>query len=268
MRSRLAPPGDRILRPAMTPRPTGRILLISGLLLGLAGLALVDVTAATPATLPTASTSASRPAATTPATRSQTLAPSWALSRDLDLTAAALTGRAGRQVRDHTFRTTASHALRATTATTATASSTCDSCTAHATTLHVLYLRMARHVAVDNVASAWSSCRGCQATALSVQVVLLGAHQVKLTAGNRAVALHRSCPGCHTASAAFQVVVRDVSAPLSRARLDWLRRWSREQASALRSGTIGADALRRLVGIVHDGASGIVVRRKVNLDIP
>ena len=140
MRSRLAPPGNRTLRAAMRPRPIGRILLTSTLLFGLAGLAVVDVTAATPATRPTAGTPASRSAPTTETARSVTPA-SWGLRRDLDLTAAALAGRAARQVRDHAFRTTASRALRAGTATTATASSTCSSCTAQATTLHVLTCR-------------------------------------------------------------------------------------------------------------------------------
>jgi hypothetical protein len=264
MRSRLAPPGNRTLRAAMRPRPIGRILLTSTLLLGLAGLAVVDVTAATPATRPTAGRPASRSAPTTEAARSVTPA-SWGLRRDLDLTAAALAGRAARQVRDHAFRTTASRALRAGTATTATASSTCRSCTAQATTLHVLYLPRARQVAVDNVASAWSRCRGCQATALSVQVVLAGAPQVKLTARNRALALHGSCARCHTASAAFQVVVSDVSDPQSPAGLERLRRWFREQAATLRSRAPGPAALRRLVGIVQDGAPGVVVRRTVSL---
>lgn len=264
MRSRLAPPGIRALRATMRPRPIGRILLTSTLLLGLAGLAVVDVTAATPATRHTAATPASRSARTTPAARSLTPV-AWGLRRDLDLTAAALAGRAARLVRDHAFRTTASRALRARTATTATASSTCDSCSAQATTLHVLYLHRARQVAVDNVASAWSRCRGCQATALSVQVVLLEADRVRLTARNRALALHRSCARCQTASAAFQVVVSGVSDPPSPAGLERLRRWFREQTAALRSRAPGAAALRRLVGIVQDGAAGVVVRRTVSL---
>ena len=264
MKSRLARPGDRTLRPAMTPRPTGRILLASALLLGVAGVALVDVTTAAPATRPTASKAAGRP--TTAATRSLTPAPSSSL-RDLGLTATALTGRHAHHVRDHVFRATATQALRARTATTATASSTCRSCTADAATLQVLFVRRAPHVAVDNVATAWSRCHHCQATALSVQVVLVGTPHPEVAAGNRALALHRSCARCHTASAAFQVVVSDVPAPLSPAALTELRRWFREQAASLRSGGTGTGALRQLVAIVRGGAPGLVVRRTVSRDI-
>ncbi|HEU5046167.1 MAG TPA: hypothetical protein VFT75_18750 [Nocardioidaceae bacterium] len=265
MRSRLARPGDRTLRAAVTPRPIGRMLLAAALLLGVVGVVLVDVTTTAPATRPTASTAAGRPA-TPPAAPSSTPAPPSGL-RDLGLTATALTGRHAHQVRDHVFRATTARGLQARTATTATASSTCRGCTADSAALQVLFLRRAPQVSVDNVATAWSRCHHCQATALSVQVVLTGTPHPQVATSNQALAPHRSCTRCRTASAAFQVVVSGVPAPLSPAALSQLRQWFREQAASLGSEGTGSRALRQLVAIVRDGAPGLVVRRTVSRNI-
>ena len=170
----MVPPGDRTLRGAMRPRPIGRILITSGLLLGLAGLGVVDVTAATPATRPTAGAPASRsrhahtdgPVPHTgpllgPGSRPRphrdgargARRASGARPRVPDHGLAGAAGQDG-----HDGHRLVDLRLRH----------------AQASTLQVSYLPRARHVSVDNVASAWSRCRGCQATALSVQVILLG----------------------------------------------------------------------------------------------
>jgi hypothetical protein len=88
----------------------------------------------------------------------------------------------------------------------ATSSSTCDGCSAAAITMQVIYARTARSVTVDNVAAAWSSCQSCTGMALSLQVVI-AAHAGIVTANNRSLALNVACMQCATAAAAVQIVI-------------------------------------------------------------
>jgi hypothetical protein len=104
----------------------------------------------------------------------------------------------------------------------ATASVICDGCQADAVTMQVLSARAVRTIRVDNVAAAWSSCTGCRGVALSLQVVIArSANQV--VANNRSLALNAGCTGCTTVSAAVQLVlISPDNGTLSRHAIDAL----------------------------------------------
>jgi hypothetical protein len=88
----------------------------------------------------------------------------------------------------------------------ATSSATCDGCQATAVTMQVIYTRHVHAMTVDNVAAAWSSCTACSGSALSLQVVI--ARKAGLVrANNRSLALNVACVQCSTAAAAVQIVV-------------------------------------------------------------
>jgi hypothetical protein len=70
----------------------------------------------------------------------------------------------------------------------------------------VVYISKARKGTADNLATAWSSCRDCRASSVSVQVVVVRP-STKLTTRNRALAVNASCAGCTTAAVAVQLVV-------------------------------------------------------------
>lgn len=109
----------------------------------------------------------------------------------------------------------------------ATSSITCDGCTATSVTAQLVYVRHARALTADNVATAWSaSCSGCRGWALSLQVVIARAGKT-VTAANRSLAANVTCVGCSTSAIAVQIIV---VAPNAR-RLSWA---ARAQLDALR----------------------------------
>jgi hypothetical protein len=89
----------------------------------------------------------------------------------------------------------------------AASATTCNSCSGRAIALQVIYLDKARTATTDNTATAWSSCRGCRASSVSVQVVVMRA-STHLAARNRALAVNASCKRCAvTRAIAVQRVV-------------------------------------------------------------
>jgi hypothetical protein len=89
---------------------------------------------------------------------------------------------------------------------TATASASCTGCEGRARTVQVVYAD-GPQVAADNVAVAWSSCVDCGASAVAVQVVLLGRRTSDVAVANRALALNAACEGCATSALAVQFVI-------------------------------------------------------------
>ncbi|HLN79245.1 MAG TPA: hypothetical protein VK204_19535 [Nocardioidaceae bacterium] len=173
--------------------------------------------------------------------------PSWQVRRNVDLTGSALAGRGDLHAVDAAYRAVRVPYRRVKADTTANASATCDGCSADATALQILYLDGESGSTVDNVAAAWSRCRGCRATALSVQVVVVRGRP-SIQANNRALAVNAACRHCHTASAAFQVVVAGERGPrFTSADRRKLRRWVAEQAMILRVDDSGP-ASRRAAG--------------------
>lgn len=90
---------------------------------------------------------------------------------------------------------------------TATSSATCDGCASIASTVQVLYGR--QRASVDNVAVAWAtSCSGCEARSVAVQVaVLSGRGRTDVAATNQALAVNAACDTCSTDAVAVQYVV-------------------------------------------------------------
>ena len=89
----------------------------------------------------------------------------------------------------------------------------------------------------DNVASAWTQdCWDCAATALAVQVVVVGS-RTRARPTNRALAAGEACATCLTASAAFQIVIQvEEFGRLPDALLAELRAWFDAEAAGLRTG--------------------------------
>lgn len=124
----------------------------------------------------------------------------------LSLVSSAQPSEADPVVADQAYRARLAVGLDVAVNAVATASATCRGCQAVARTVQVVDARWARHLRADNVATAWSRCRGCGGHVLSVQVVLTR-EAVDLTLNNRALGMNVSCTRCDTTAAAYQVVV-------------------------------------------------------------
>lgn len=206
-------------------------------------------------------------------------APSWQQRRNVDVTASANSGPGANRVDDAALRVARVTYRRVKADATAHATSTCDGCTADARTLHVVYLDRVTAGTVDNVATAWSRCAGCRATALSVQVVVVRGWS-SVRANNRALAVNGDCADCSTASAAFQVVVTSEERPrFSRPEMRQLRRWTVQQATALREGAALRGSTRRsarpggvqvgeLTRLVNRGLGTTTLQRRAELRSP
>ncbi len=163
----------------------------------------------------------------------------WSSRRDLDLTAAALTGPADSHPSDTAYQAVRVDGFRGYKAdATGEASADCDGCTADAVTVQIVDVRGPRHGTVDNVANASASCTGCGATALSVQVVVLR-RGGSVEANNRALSVNAGCDHCGTASAAFQLVVSGDRARMSATDRRALMSWARQEARTLRQQAYG-----------------------------
>jgi hypothetical protein len=112
--------------------------------------------------------------------------------------------------------------------------------------LQVLYVPGPASARFDNVASAWTQdCWDCTATALAVQVVVIGPG-TRARPGNRALAVDDACATCLTATAAFQVVVQvDAVGRLPDPALAEVVAWSEQQARALQSSVLAPTSQRR-----------------------
>ena len=125
---------------------------------------------------------------------------------DVESTSTAIPLQPGSTAQDEStrFRRVNARTVRADSV--ATASSSCDGCTASAVTLQMIYARNVRTLTGDNVATAWSTCTNCGATALSVQVVIARQAQT-INAANKSLALNVVCVECETKAAAIQIVI-------------------------------------------------------------
>jgi len=198
----------------------------------------------------------------------------WMLPRNPDLTATAIPGPESPHVVSKAMRVARVGVLPFKADATASGSATCDGCTADASALQIVYVPRGSRGTVDNVATAWSRCADCRATALSVQVVVVqGPPEIR--ANNRALSVNATCEGCHSASAAFQVVVAGaddlrMSTPDRRE----LEAWVAEQAARLRDTSsqpparrVRPDrrALQDLERLVNDSLGTRTVQRRGQL---
>jgi len=122
----------------------------------------------------------------------------------------------------------------------------CHGCRGASAVLQVLHVPGPASARFDNVASAWTQdCWDCTATALAVQVVVLGPG-TRARPGNRSLSVDSACATCLTATAAFQVVVQvDAVGRLPDAVLAEVTAWFDEQAGALRSSVLAPTSQRR-----------------------
>lgn len=129
--------------------------------------------------------------------------------------------------------------------TAAVASAVCDGCHGHSVALHTVFLANPRTAVARNVATAWSSCSTCEASALSVQIVVLR-RSFAVKAVNRALASNVACESCRTSAAAYQLVLlSDTGGPLSQKQREELLAWVKERASELRAGGMEGSARAR-----------------------
>ena len=136
--------------------------------------------------------------------------------------------------------------------------------------------------AADNVVSAWATCSGCSASAVSVQVVVTSSrHPVKVN--NRAIAVNSSCSSCSTSATALQFVVsggsgRQLSSTAWELvaqveeeladRLDAVARSSGEgPAAAVAARTVSDDLAARLERIIVADLDGSKVERNVEVSV-
>jgi hypothetical protein len=112
--------------------------------------------------------------------------------------------------------------------------------------LQVLYVPGPAAARFDNVASAWTQdCWDCSATALAVQVVVVGAG-TRARPTNRSLAVGHGCATCRTATAAFQVVVQvDVVDRLAAPALAEVEAWFAAEAALLEAAVLAPAARRR-----------------------
>lgn len=122
----------------------------------------------------------------------------------------------------------------------------CHGCRGASSVLQVLSVPGPASARFDNVASAWTQdCWDCTATALAVQVVVIGPG-TRARPGNRSLSVDSACATCHTATAAFQVVVQvDDVARLPDAALAEVTAWFDQQAVLLRSSVLAPTSQRR-----------------------
>lgn len=212
--------------------------------------------------------------------------PAWQTRRSVDLTASAIAGPRAAHATDAAYQALRVPVRRVKADATAYASVTCDRCSADARALQILYLDGESGSTVDNVATAWSRCVGCRATALAVQVVVVRGHP-RIKANNRALALNTGCRRCHTAAAAFQVVVASERGPrFSSSDRRELRSWVTEQGEVLRTeassrkdgssrrlapGAVArarAAQLRELTQLVNDALGTTTLQRRAQLKAP
>ena len=123
---------------------------------------------------------------------------------------------------------------------------TCDGCRGQSAVLQVVYVTRPASARFDNVASAWTQdCWDCRATALSVQLVVIGPG-TRARPTNRALSAGDACATCGTATAAFQVVAQvDTVGPLPDAALAEVTAWFEAQAAALEAAVVAPPAPRR-----------------------
>ncbi|MFP5283409.1 MAG: hypothetical protein ACLGIF_08170 [Actinomycetes bacterium] len=163
----------------------------------------------------------------------------------------------------------------------ATSSAVCDGCTGRAGTVQVVYLRRARTVKADNVATAWSQgCTNCGASAVSIQVVMAPQASV-LVPNNRSLALNAACATCTTTAAAYQVVVADNGGQLSEAArqelealvadlrqdLGGVQRAAKTRASASRERSAAESGLRRVEAVVSRDLDTAVLGSRASIDL-
>lgn len=128
----------------------------------------------------------------------------------------------------------------------ATSVTSCHGCRGESAVLQVVYVTGPASARFDNVASAWTQdCWDCGATALSVQLIVIGPG-TRVRPTNRALSAGGSCATCVTATAAFQVVAQvDAVGPLPDTALAEVTAWFEAQAAALRSAVVAPPAPRR-----------------------
>jgi hypothetical protein len=127
--------------------------------------------------------------------------------RDFTAAAVAIPVKPGTNADDSTTRFQTAHGWTAKIDSVATSSLGCDGCSAHAATVHVVYVPRTHAVVADNVATAWASeCAGCNGWALSLQIVVARSAGA-VTAANRALSFTTVCDHCTVRAAAVQIVV-------------------------------------------------------------
>jgi hypothetical protein len=119
-----------------------------------------------------------------------------------------------------------------------TSATSCHGCRGESAVLQVVYVTEPASARFDNVASAWTQdCWDCRATALSVQLIVIGPG-TRARPTNRALSAGDACATCVTATAAFQVVAQV-------AALAEVTAWFEAQAAALRAAVVAPPAPRR-----------------------
>lgn len=151
------------------------------------------------------------------------------LPAQADLVASAQAGTATPVARDEADQVITLLGVTARADAVATASTTCQGCRARAVAVQVVRARWAWRVRADNVATSWASCRECSSEVVSVQLVLTP-RRAALSVNNRAFAATAGCDGCTTSAVAYQLVVQaspsDDELPGLR---DALAAWARRQ---------------------------------------
>lgn len=112
-----------------------------------------------------------------------------------------------------------------------TASSTCDGCHARAVTVQVVLADRDwwPSADADNVATAWATCRDCTAQAVAVQLVLVR-RSALLEVNNRALAVTAGCTRCTVDAVAYQLVVQAGAGQVDSGALEQrLLAWARTQ---------------------------------------